>query len=234
MIMLQLDNIYSGYGKSVVLKDISIKVDKGEVIGLLGANGAGKTTLLKTIVGLLKPYSGKIIFNSVEITKLPPHKIARLGISLVPEGRKILPQLTVEENLLLGTFVGNENFESTLELIYNLFPILRERKKQIGSSLSGGEQQMLAIGRALMTNPKLLLLDEPSLGLSPKLVDEVFKLISKLKDEFSTTILIAEQNTKKTIDISTRLYFLKTGSIVLQGKKEDIEKSDLIKEVYLG
>lgn len=232
--MLQLDNIYSGYGKSVVLKDISIKVDKGEVIGLLGANGAGKTTLLKTIVGLLKPYSGKIIFNSVEITKLPPHKIARLGISLVPEGRKILPQLTVEENLLLGTFVGNENFESTLELIYNLFPILRERKKQIGSSLSGGEQQMLAIGRALMTNPKLLLLDEPSLGLSPKLVDEVFKLISKLKDEFSTTILIAEQNTKKTIDISTRLYFLKTGSIVLQGKKEDIEKSDLIKEVYLG
>ncbi|MGC9003064.1 MAG: ABC transporter ATP-binding protein, partial [Dictyoglomus sp.] len=153
--MLQLDNIYSGYGKSVVLKDISIKVDKGEVIGLLGANGAGKTTLLKTIVGLLKPYSGKIIFNSVEITKLPPHKIARLGISLVPEGRKILPQLTVEENLLLGTFVGNENFESTLELIYNLFPILRERKKQIGSSLSGGEQQMLAIGRALMTNPKL-------------------------------------------------------------------------------
>jgi len=232
--MLTINNINSGYGKSIVLKNISIKVNKGDIVGLLGANGAGKTTLMKTIIGLIKPYSGEIFFQNNNITKAPPYKISKLGMSIVPEGRKILPQLTVEENLKLGAFSSKMNLEDRLDYVYNLFPILKQRKGQIGSSLSGGEQQMLAIARALMSDPKLLLLDEPSLGLSPKIVEEVFKLIVKLNKEMNVTILIAEQNTKKTIDISTYLYFMVTGTIALSGKKEEIKENEVIREIYLG
>jgi branched-chain amino acid transport system ATP-binding protein len=232
--MLTINNINSGYGKSIVLKNISIKVNKGDIVGLLGANGAGKTTLMKTIIGLIKPYSGEIFFQNNNITKAPPHKISKLGMSIVPEGRKILPQLTVEENLKLGAFSSKMNLDDRLDYVYNLFPILKQRKGQIGSSLSGGEQQMLAIARALMSDPKLLLLDEPSLGLSPKIVEEVFKLIVKLNKEMNVTILIAEQNTKKTIDISTYLYFMVTGTIALSGKKEELKENEVIKEIYLG
>lgn len=232
--MLNISNVNSGYGKSIVLKNISMEVKKGEIVGLLGANGAGKTTLIKTIVGLIKPTSGRIFFESNDITNMPSYRISKLGINLVPEGRRILPQLTVEENLIVGTFSNRIDLNDRLDYVYNLFPILKQRRKQIGSSLSGGEQQMLAIGRALMSYPKLLLLDEPSLGLSPKIVNDVFKLILKLNEDMNMTILIAEQNTKKTIDISTYLYFLRTGTIALSGTREEIKEHPLIKEVYLG
>ncbi len=232
--MLRLENIDVFYDSIQALRNLSFEVKEGEIFVLLGANGAGKTTTLKTISGLLIPRRGRVIFQGRDITNLPVQERVRMGISLVPEGRRIFAELTVEENLLLGGYLKNaKEREKNLERVFSLFPILRERRKQLAGTLSGGEQQMLSIGRALMSNAKLLLLDEPSLGLAPIVMREIFQHIKKINQE-GTTILLVEQNAHLALQITHRAGLLRQGELVLQGPVEELKEMEVIKAVYLG
>ncbi len=235
MALLEIENLEVNYGMIKALKGVSFEVNKGEIIALIGANGAGKTTTLHAISGILPSASGKIIYNGQNITKTPAHKIVKLGISQVPEGRRVFSQLSVFENLLMGAYTRRDKSEinEDLEKIYERFPRLEERKNQIAGTLSGGEQQMLAMGRALMSKPEIILLDEPSMGLSPIFVSEIFDIIKAL-NEGGTTVLLVEQNAKKALSIADRAYVLETGNVVLSGKAESIMNDDTVKKAYLG
>lgn len=235
MALLEVKDLQVYYGVIQALKGISFEVNEGEIVTLIGANGAGKTTTMQSIIGLLPSHSGKVIFDGQDITKTPCHKIVHAGLAQVPEGRRIFQELTVYENLLMGGFVQKDQaiLKKDIENIYERFPRLAERKNQIAGTLSGGEQQMLAIGRAMMCHPKLLLLDEPSMGLSPLLVDQVFEIIKQLRDE-GTTILLVEQNAGKSLAISDRAYVLELGEIVLSGTGAQLIASDEVKKAYLG
>jgi len=233
--MLEVRNISSFYGDLQALWDISFNVEKGEMVTILGPNGAGKTTTLRTVSGLLRPKKGSIEFLGRRIDKLPAYKIVELGIAHVPEGRRLFPKMTVLENIELGAYTqeARKKKDDTMEWIFTLFPILKERKKQLAGTLSGGEQQMLAIARALMSRPKLLMLDEPSLGLAPKLVIKVFEMIKKINEE-GVTILLVEQNVKRALELAHRGYVLETGRIVLEGLSNELIKNEYIKKSFLG
>lgn len=235
MALLEVNNLEVHYGVIKALKNVSFEVNEGEIIALIGANGAGKTTTLQTISGILPVTSGNIILNGQDITKVPAHKIVKIGISQVPEGRRVFSQLSVLDNLKMGAFIRNdkEQIEADLENIYKRFPRLFERKNQLAGTLSGGEQQMLAMGRALMSNPKILLLDEPSMGLSPILVSEIFDIIKSINDS-GVTVLLVEQNAKKALSIANRAYALETGNVVVSGKASELINDDKIKKAYLG
>ncbi|MBI5634620.1 MAG: ABC transporter ATP-binding protein [Nitrospirae bacterium] len=231
--MLRLANIHAGYGPIKALKGIDIEINRGEIVSLIGSNGAGKSTCLMTISGILKSVSGSIMLGDTDIAGLPPHRIVQRGISQVPEGRRIFPKLTILENLQMGAFLGRGDFTTSLERIYKLFPILHERKKQSGGTLSGGEQQMLAIGRALMSNPDILLLDEPSLGLAPIMVSKIFKTIQEISSE-GITILLVEQNARAALKLSHRGYVLENGCITLSGSSSDLLDNKKVQQAYLG
>ena len=231
--MLKLTNIHAGYGPIKALKGIDMEINRGEIISLIGSNGAGKSTCLMTISGILKASSGSIMLGDTDIAGLMPHRIVQMGISQIPEGRRIFPKLTVIENLEMGAFLGRGNFRTSLDRIYRLFPILDERKSQLGGTLSGGEQQMLAIGRALMSNPEILLLDEPSLGLAPIMVSKIFKTIQEISRE-GITILLVEQNAKAALKLSHRGYVLENGSIILSGSSADLLVNEKVQHAYLG
>ena len=230
--MLKIDNINVYYGKIHAISDISFEVNDGEIVSLIGANGAGKTTTLHTISGLLRSTTGKIEFNGHNITHTDPHKLISYGMAHVPEGRHVFLQMSVYENLEMGAYSTKLKKED-LERVYTLFPRLEERKNQVAGTLSGGEQQMLAMGRAIMSHPKLLMLDEPSMGLSPILVDQIFSIIKDLHEQ-GTTILLVEQNAGKALKISDRAYVLESGRIVLSGTGKELSESDAIKKAYLG
>ena len=233
--MLEVRDLEVNYGSINAIKKISFDVNEGEVIALIGANGAGKTTTLHTITGLLKAKSGSVMFEGKELLKTPPHKIVEMGMAHVPEGRRIFQQLTVYKNLTLGAFTRKDKgaIDETLKLVYSKFPRLEERKKQVAGTLSGGEQQMLAMGRALMSKPKIVLMDEPSMGLSPLFVAEVFKIIEEIRAG-GTTVLLVEQNAKKALEIADRAYVLETGKIVLSGDAKELMNNDSVKKAYLG
>ncbi len=233
--MLIVKDLESGYGEMQVLWGVSLEVKKGSITTVLGPNGAGKSTTLKSIFGIIKPWNGSIEFNGEDVTKLPPHKKVELGMTLVPEGRHLFPNMTVDENLVLGAYTkrAEERLNDSLELVYNLFPRLKERAKQKAGTLSGGEQQMVAIARALMTCPELILMDEPSQGLAPKLVSEVFETVMKLKEE-GLTILLVEQNVYASLEISDYAYVLHEGKIAFGGTVDEIKESEEIKKAYLG
>ena len=233
--MLEVRDLEVNYGSINAIKKISFDVNEGEVIALIGANGAGKTTTLHTITGLLKAKSGSVKFEGKELLKTPPHKIVEMGMAHVPEGRRIFQQLTVYKNLTLGAFTRKDkaSIDETLRMVYGKFPRLEERKKQVAGTLSGGEQQMLAMGRALMSKPKIVLMDEPSMGLSPLFVSEVFKIIEEIRAS-GTTVLLVEQNAKKALEIADRAYVLETGRIVLSGDAKDLMNDDSVKKAYLG
>ncbi len=235
MAMLQIEDLQVYYGVINAIKGVSFEVNKGEVIALIGANGAGKTTILHTITGLVAPKSGKIIFEGRDLVKVPAHKIISLGLSHVPEGRRVFQQLTVYENLQLGAFIlkDQKQINKNLEYVYEHFPRLKERKNQVAGTLSGGEQQMLAMGRALMSNPSILLMDEPSMGLSPLLVNEIFRIIKEVSSD-GTTVLLVEQNAKKALSIADRAYVLETGKISLEGRATDLINDEKVKKAYLG
>jgi branched-chain amino acid transport system ATP-binding protein len=233
--MLELSNLNVFYGKSQALRDISLKVNEKEIVALVGANGAGKTTLLNTISGLLRPASGSVEFLGKRIDRLASHIIVQLGISHIPEGRKLFTDMTVRENLELGAYISKawKRKEETLEQVYQLFPVLKERGKQLASKLSGGERQMVAIGRGLMSSPKLCMLDEPSYGLAPKLFSEVLEVIKRLREQ-GITILLVEQNVRNTLETVDRAYVLENGRIVLEGKGKDLLQDEQVKKAYLG
>ena len=235
MAMLEVRDLEVNYGSINAIKKISFDVNEGEVIALIGANGAGKTTTLHTITGLLKARSGSVMFEGKELLKTPPHKIVEMGMAHVPEGRRIFQQLTVYKNLTLGAFTRKDKgaIDETLKMVYSKFPRLEERKKQVAGTLSGGEQQMLAMGRALMSKPKIVLMDEPSMGLSPLFVAEVFKIIEEVRAG-GTTVLLVEQNAKKALEIADRAYVLETGKIVLSGDAKELMNNDSVKKAYLG
>jgi len=235
MAMLKVTNLQVYYGMIQAVKGISFEVGRGEVIALIGANGAGKTTILHTITGLISARSGKIEFEDRDITKLPGHKIVELGMAHVPEGRRVFSELAVLENLNLGAYIRKDKSEikESLQMVYEKFPRLKERKSQLAGTLSGGEQQMLAMGRALMSKPDIILMDEPSMGLSPIFVNEIFKIIQEISDS-GTTVLLVEQNAKKALSIANRAYVLETGTISLQGNAKDLLNDDSVKKAYLG
>lgn len=231
--MLKVDNINVYYGKIHALKDISFSVPQGEIVALIGANGAGKSTTLKTISGMLRSKTGSIQFMDNNISNLESYKIITRGLAHVPEGRRIFLQMTVMENLEMGAYIRNDNIKESLEDVFNRFPRLLHRKNQIAGTLSGGEQQMLAMGRALMSKPKLLMLDEPSMGLAPILVDQIFDIIRELH-KMGTTILLVEQNAGKALEIADHAYVLESGKIVLSGTGAELAASDAVKKAYLG
>ena len=233
--MLEVKNIDVHYGVIHALKGVSLEVNEGEIVVLIGANCAGKTTTLRTISGLKMPTQGTILLNGVDITNTSAQERVKMGISHVPEGRRVFPGLTVMENLDLGAYLRKDKYEiaKDLEMVYHHFPILRERRKQMAGTLSGGEQQMLAIGRALMSRPKILFLDEPSMGLAPILVQEIFDIINNI-NKAGTTVLLVEQNANMALQIADRAYVMETGSIVLTGTGAELMKSDEIKKAYLG
>ena len=235
MAMLKVTDLKVNYGVIQAIKGVSFEVNQGEVIALIGANGAGKTTILHTVTGLLAPKSGKIEFEGQDITKMPAHKIVALGMAHVPEGRRVFADLTVYENLLMGAYIrkDKEGIQKSLENVYKRFPRLRERKGQMAGTLSGGEQQMLAMGRALMSNPKIILMDEPSMGLSPLFVNEIFDIIKEVSAS-GTTVLLVEQNAKKALSIANRAYVLETGKIVKSDDADVLMNDDSIKKAYLG
>ena len=235
MAMLEVKDIEVFYGMIQAIKGVSFEVNEGEVIALIGANGAGKTTILHTITGVLSPKNGSIIFEGQDISKIPAHKIVSLGMAHVPEGRRVFADLTVYENLKMGAYTRTDKkeIEETLEMIYSRFPRLKERKNQLAGTLSGGEQQMLAMGRALMSQPRIIVMDEPSMGLSPILVNEIFDIIQKISAD-GTTVLLVEQNAKKALSIANRAYVLETGKIVLEGDANTLMNDDSVKKAYLG
>jgi len=214
---------------------VSLEVDSGEIVSLLGSNGAGKTTTLRVVSGLLRPFSGKVMFKGEDITKLPSHRRVEMGLALVPEGRQLFPEMTVVGNLEMGAYTkrARDKFQDTLEWVFTLFPKLKERRNQLAGTMSGGEQQMLAIARGLMSRPEIMMMDEPSTGLAPKLVLEVFKTVEKLRDE-GVTILLVEQNAKAALDVSDRAYILETGKIALQGYAKDLLGMEEVRKAYLG
>ena len=233
--MLKITDLHVNYGMIQAIKGVSFHVDEGEIIALIGANGAGKTTILHTITGIVGAASGKIEYKGNDLTKVPAHKIVSMGMSHVPEGRRIFQELSVYDNLLLGAFTRRQKSEisESIERIYKHFPRLEERKNQIAGTLSGGEQQMLAIGRALMARPSIILMDEPSMGLSPLYVSEIFAIIQEINKD-GTTVLLVEQNAKKALSISNRAYVLETGNIVLEGDAKELMQNDQVKRAYLG
>lgn len=235
MAMLEVKDLEVYYGVIQAIKGISFHVDKGEIIALIGANGAGKTTTLHTVTGLLSPKKGKVIFQGKDITKVPAHKIVSMGMAHVPEGRRVFAELSVYENLKMGAYTRTDKaeIEESLKSVYKRFPRLEERKNQMAGTLSGGEQQMLAMGRALMSKPSIILMDEPSMGLSPILVNEIFDIIRSVS-ESGTTVLLVEQNAKKALSIADRAYVLETGNITLEGNAKDLLEDDSIKKAYLG
>ena len=235
MAMLTVENINVYYGVIHALKDISFQVNEGEIVALIGANGAGKTTTLQTVSGMLSAKSGSIRFQDQEISRMPEHKIVKQGISHVPEGRRMFSNLTVLENLKMGAYTRKDKneMEETLKMIYKRFPRLEERKNQLAGTLSGGEQQMLAMGRALMSHPRLIVLDEPSMGLSPIYVNEIFDIIQKINED-GTTVLLVEQNAKKALSIADKAYVLETGTIALSGDAKELMNNDQVKKAYLS
>jgi len=232
----ELKNIEVFYGNVKVLKNVSISFKKGEILALLGANGAGKTTTLRAITGLVQNKSGEIWFNGQRIDNLPPHKRVSLGISMVPEERHVYPYMSVKDNLLMGAYLCRDNTKTRnkLEKVYEFFPILKERSKQMGGKLSGGEQQMLVIARCLMSDPQLILMDEPSLGLAPIIVKEIAKIITVLNKIEKVSIILVEQNSKMALKISDRAYILELGKIALEGKAENLIGNEQVKKLYLG
>ena len=232
---LQLSNIYTAYDKADVLTDVSLSVETGKITCILGSNGSGKSTLIRSILGLTRPRSGNIAFGSRDITRLPTHLINKAGISCIPEGRKVFPKLTVEENLRVGAYRERNSsvIAQRLEGVYEIFPRLRERTRQLGGTMSGGEQAMLSIGRGLMAAPELLLIDEPSLGLSPLFVQETFNVIKRI-NESGVTILLVEQNVHQTLAISHRGYVLMQGRVVASGTMEELRNNDEVKKAYFG
>ena len=235
MAILEVKDLEVYYGIIKAIKGISFEVNEGEIIALIGANGAGKTTTLHTITGLISPKKGQVLFEGSDITKIPAHKIVGLGMAHVPEGRRVFANLSVYQNLKLGAYTrtDKDGIDASLEMVYKRFPRLEERKNQLAGTLSGGEQQMLAMGRALMSHPKIILMDEPSMGLSPILVNEIFDIIRSV-NEAGTTVLLVEQNAKKALAIADRAYVLETGKIVTSGDAQELMNDDAIKKAYLG
>ncbi|NLO10452.1 MAG: ABC transporter ATP-binding protein [Clostridiales bacterium] len=233
--MLEVKDLQVYYGVIQAIKGVSFKVNEGEIIALIGANGAGKTTILHTITGLISPKQGEIIYSGLDLKKLPAHKIVSMGLAHVPEGRRVFSQLTVYENLLMGAYTRSDKNETeeTLQHVFKRFPRLEERRGQMAGTLSGGEQQMLAMGRALMSKPSIILMDEPSMGLSPILVEEVFDIIKSI-NKSGTTVLLVEQNAKKALSIAHRAYVLETGNIVLEGNAKELMNDESVKKAYLG
>ena len=235
MAMLEIKDLEVFYGMIQAIKGVSFEVNEGEVIALIGANGAGKTTILHTITGLLDARCGSVIFDGTDITKVPAHRIVSMGMAHVPEGRRVFANLSVYQNLKMGAYTrkDKQEIEDTLNMVYDRFPRLKERQNQMAGTLSGGEQQMLAMGRALISRPRIILMDEPSMGLSPIFVNEIFDIIKEVSAS-GTTVLLVEQNAKKALSISDRAYVLETGKIVLDGKADDLLNNDSIKKAYLG
>lgn len=235
MAMLEIKDLEVYYGMIQAIKGISFEVNEGEVIALIGANGAGKTTILHTITGLLEAKQGSVSFDGKDITKIPAHKIVSMGMAHVPEGRRVFANLTVLQNLKMGAYTrkDKDEIDETMHTVYKRFPRLEERQNQLAGTLSGGEQQMLAMGRALMSHPRIILMDEPSMGLSPIFVNEIFDIIKEVSAG-GTTVLLVEQNAKKALSISNRAYVLETGKIVLSGNADDLLNNDSIKKAYLG
>ena len=231
--ILKIDDINVFYGSIHAIKGVSLEVNEGEIVTLIGANGAGKTTTLHTVSGLLRPRTGSISFCGEDITKIPAHRLVERGLAHCPEGRRVFLQMTVQENLDMGAYIRRDDFSASLEEVYELFPRLKERRKQVAGTLSGGEQQMLAMGRALMSHPKLLMLDEPSMGLAPILVEQIFEIIQSLHKS-GTTILLVEQNAQAALAIADRAYVLETGKITLSGTGAELAKSDEVRKAYLG
>ena len=232
--LLEVNDINVYYGAIHAIKGISLDVDEGEIVTLIGANGAGKSTTLKTISGIMRTKTGNIVFDGKDISKTPAHKIVKMGLSQVPEGRRIFMQMTVKENLEMGAFTAPKNtIEDSLENVYKHFPRLKERYKQVAGTLSGGELQMLAMGRALMSQPKLMMLDEPSMGLAPVLVEDIFEIIHNLH-EAGTTILLVEQNARMALSIADRAYVLETGNVTLSGDAKELMNNDSVRKAYLG
>jgi branched-chain amino acid transport system ATP-binding protein len=231
--LLEVEDINVHYGKIAALKGMSIQVDEGEIVSLIGANGAGKTTTLKTISGLRPLTSGRILFNGQDISKTPGHKRVLLGIGQSPEGRGVFPGMTVQENLLMGAYTRKDDLQADLDEVYELFPRLAERKNQFGGTMSGGEQQMIAIGRALMTKPKVLLLDEPSMGLAPMLIAQIFDIIREINKR-GTTVLLVEQNAQQALKLSDRAYVLETGRVVQSARGADLLNDPKVRAAYLG
>lgn len=232
--MLKVDHLDVYYGVIHAIKKVSFEVNEGEIVALIGANGAGKTSIMHAISGLIKNQGGHILFENQDITKTPAHKIIASGLAQVPEGRRIFAQLTVQENLEMGAYLRTDSkIEQDMQKIYSRFPRLKERRNQLAGTLSGGEQQMLAMGRALMSKPKLLLLDEPSMGLSPILVNEIFDIIKEINKD-GVTVLLVEQNANKALSIATRAYVLETGNITVSGNAQDVANNPKVREAYLG
>jgi branched-chain amino acid transport system ATP-binding protein len=234
--MLRIEHIHVGYGKAMALRDVSLMMERAEMVTLLGANGAGKSTLLKTISGIIPPISGRILFNGEEIQKLPSHKIVQRGIVHVPEGRAVFPDLSVEENLRMGAFCRNDKAEVNrdMEFVFGLFPRLKERTQQAAGTLSGGEAQMLAIARGLLAGPKMLMLDEPSLGLAPVIRDAIFEVIQQIYKEKEITILLVEQNARWALQVARRGYVIENGQILLEDTGEALAKNPHVQRAYLG
>lgn len=238
--MLKIKNINTYYGQVHALRNVSLHLAEGEIVTLIGANGAGKTTLLNSLSGIVPPKSGEIIFDNKPIAALAPHNIVKLGVSQVPEGRQVFKPLSVEDNLELGAYLryktkeGKAEVKQTIEMLYTLFPILRERRKQLAGTLSGGEQQMLAIGRALMAKPRLLLLDEPSMGLAPMIAQEIFKVIETLSRQSNTTVLLVEQNARAALKMANRGYVIETGRLILEGTAAELLENKDVQRAYLG
>jgi len=235
MSLLELENVHAYYGQIHALKGVFLTVDKGEIVTLIGANGAGKSTLLKTTSGLLRPSQGSILLDGEDLTQYSPHEIVAKGVVQVPEGRRVFGRLTVTENLEMGAFAipDQKLIKENLDRVFNLFPRLKERCRQVSGTLSGGEQQMLAMGRALMANPRVLLLDEPSMGLAPVLVDGIFDTIRQLHEE-GTTILLVEQNARMALQVADRGYVLQSGAVVLSDQAENLRQNEMVRQAYLG
>jgi branched-chain amino acid transport system ATP-binding protein len=233
--VLSVNNISVGYKGLLAVQDVSFQINQGEIVSLIGSNGAGKSTIVKTVAGLMHPVKGEITFEKEPIHTIPPYDVVKRKISMIPEGRQLFGRLSVLDNLLLGSYslTSKEEIQETLENVYQLFPILKERKGQRSDTFSGGEQQQLAIARGLMSRPSLLMLDEPSLGLGPKLVSDIFRIIKEINCN-GVTILLVEQNVHEALEISHRAYVLQTGRVVLEGKGEELLKSDLVRQAYLG
>lgn len=232
--MLTIENIDVNYGAIRALVNVSLEVEEGEIVALIGANGAGKSTTLRAISGLVKPSKGKIFFGATELQKLPPHRVVELGISQVPEGRRVFPLMSVLENLEMGAFIRKDKgVKEDIKKVFAKFPRLEERKKQAAGTLSGGEQQMLAIGRALMSRPKMMLMDEPSMGLAPMLVQEIFSTVKEI-NAGGTTILLVEQNARMALSVAQRAYVLETGQIVISGQASELTKNEEVQKAYLG
>lgn len=233
--MLVIKKLFAGYSKMPAIHGVSFKVQEGQIVALLGSNGAGKTTTLRALTNVITPYSGSVDYLGKSILGVPSHNMVRLGISMVPEGRHLFPKMTILDNLMMGAFIVNDQaqIEQSLQEIYDIFPRLAERKYQLAGTLSGGEQQMVAIGRALMSKPKLLILDEPSLGIMPKLVDEIFEFIQKI-NKSGISIIIVEQNAEKTLAFSDYAYVISNGETVIEGTGKDLLKNDQVQKIYLG